>query len=110
VTRADPRSGIAPPQNGQKVAEFVEGDSARPVEEAAVAIEFRHFLPEHDARILKHFFGIRRVDRLLGDEGIQPVTMLHQQRHEGGCVVGFPRLTRSRRRGRIGNSSPAAAG
>jgi hypothetical protein len=36
---------------------------------------------------LKNIFNIRRIDQLLSDKGVQPVTMLHQQRYEGGCAV-----------------------
>jgi hypothetical protein len=62
------------------------------VKETPLGIEILHLLPQHNTRLLKHILDIRRIDQLFGDKSEQPVTMLHQQRHEGGCTVVSIRL------------------
>ncbi len=71
---------FASPLNLQKIENLVNRDPARPVKKTAVGVELFHFLPQNNAGLLKHIFDIRRIDQLLGDECIKPMTMLHQQR------------------------------
>lgn len=62
----------------QKVSHFVESDTARPVKETTLGVEILHLFPEHDTRLLKYVLRIGRINKLLGDEGVDAVSMLHE--------------------------------
>lgn len=62
------------------VANLVERDPARPMKEATAEVERFHFRPQYQARFLKNVFGIRGMDKLLGDECVQRMPMLDDQR------------------------------
>lgn len=73
---------LVPPLDREEISHFVEGDTASPVKETAGSVELRHLFPEHHAGFLKDVLSIRRIDELPGDECIQGMPMLNQQRDE----------------------------